>query len=83
MNRATDSVGKDEQHPIERAAKCFETYKAFAEKLDIHPSMISQMISGIRKVPPDRCIDIETLTHGVVTRYELRPDVFGSPEAVA
>lgn len=29
------------------------------------------------KVPSERCIDIERATEGQVSRYELRPDVFG------
>jgi DNA-binding transcriptional regulator YdaS (Cro superfamily) len=29
------------------------------------------------KVPAEVCVDIERATDGKVTRYELRPDVFG------
>jgi len=36
-----------------------------------------------RRVTAERCIAIETATDGVVTRYELRPDVFGEPPAAA
>lgn len=32
-----------------------------------------------RKVPAEMCIAIERATGGKVTRYELRPDVFGDP----
>lgn len=28
--------------------------------------------------PPTRCLDIEALTHQQVSRYELRPDVYGT-----
>jgi DNA-binding transcriptional regulator YdaS (Cro superfamily) len=30
-----------------------------------------------RKVPPEFCRPIEEATNGQVTRYDLRPDVFG------
>jgi len=32
-----------------------------------------------KKVPADMCLAIERVTGGKVTRYELRPDVFGDP----
>jgi DNA-binding transcriptional regulator YdaS (Cro superfamily) len=31
----------------------------------------------MRGVPEARCLDIERATYGAVTRYDLRPDVFG------
>lgn len=33
------------------------------------------------KVPAEVCLGIETATAGEVTRYDLRPDVFGEPLA--
>lgn len=33
------------------------------------------------RVPPERCHDIERATQGRVTRYQLRPDVFGAAPA--
>jgi DNA-binding transcriptional regulator YdaS (Cro superfamily) len=32
-----------------------------------------------KKVPAEMCVAIELATGGKVTRYELRPDVFGDP----
>lgn len=32
------------------------------------------------RVPAERCIDIERATEGVVTRQDLRPDLFGLPK---
>lgn len=32
-----------------------------------------------RAVPADQCLPIERATAGAVTRYQLRPDVFGPP----
>ena len=31
------------------------------------------------KAPAERCVAIEQATNGAVTRFELRPDVFGAP----
>ena len=48
--------------------------KGLAEKLRIHPSFLSQMISGDRAISPERCVLIEHATKGQVTRKDLRPD---------
>ena len=70
------------QHPIIVAADLFGTQRALADLLDIHPSMISQISTGRRKVPAYICRKIEEATKGAVTRYELRPDIFGpAPES--
>lgn len=53
-----------------------------ARLLKISPVLISQWAGGSRRVPAERCLPIEEATNGAVTRYELRPDVFGkSPKA--
>jgi DNA-binding transcriptional regulator YdaS (Cro superfamily) len=36
-----------------------------------------------RGVPAEMCVAIELATRGKVTRYELRPDVFGDPPTAA
>lgn len=49
----------------------------------ISPQAITGWIKKNR-VPADRCLAIEKLLEGKVTRYEMRPDVFGTerdPEA--
>jgi DNA-binding transcriptional regulator YdaS (Cro superfamily) len=37
----------------------------------------SQAVSQWRIAPAERCLEIERLTGGEVTRYDLRPDIFG------
>lgn len=54
-----------------------------AEVIDVHPSFISQMVTGRRKVPCGYCLAIENATRGAVTRYQLRPDVFGEAPAAS
>ena len=63
---------------LDRAIKILGSQDALALALGIK----SPSITGFRKrerVPAERCLQIEELTGGKVTRYELRPDVFGSP----
>ncbi|QQN36642.1 helix-turn-helix domain-containing protein [Rahnella aceris] len=47
--------------------------KELAEKLGVSKSYLSQMASGASPVPPSRCLVIEGVTGGVVTRADLRP----------
>jgi DNA-binding transcriptional regulator YdaS (Cro superfamily) len=63
---------------VKKAAACCSSHKSFAEKIGVHPSFISQCISGIRRLPPMKCIAAEDACGGRVTRYEFRPDVFGN-----
>ncbi len=48
-----------------------------ARCLGVHPSFISQLATGHRLVPCKYVQIIENATQGAVTRYDLRPDVFG------
>lgn len=50
------------------------TQSAFAEKVGVSQGMVHQWANGIRKVSPEKCIDIERATSGVVTCEELLPD---------
>jgi len=51
--------------------------KALADALDVPPAFLYQIATGRRAVPPTLCRDVERATGGAVTRYDLRPDVFG------
>lgn len=46
----------------------------FAEELGVSKSYLSQLASGAAPVSPARCVDIERLTGGKVTRKDLRED---------
>lgn len=52
-----------------------------AKALGVSTVFINDMIHGKKPVPASRCIAIERVTDGAVTRYELRPDVFGEAPA--
>jgi len=53
----------------------------FADKLGVTQGLVSQWLKGVTAITPERAIDIEDATEGQVTRYDLRPDIFGrSPQ---
>lgn len=72
--------------PLDRAIAHLGSQKALADALAIRSPSISEWRAKIQRgnahaVPPARCISIERATSGAVTRYELRPDVFGPEPA--
>lgn len=69
---------------IVRACELAGNPARLADTIGVSRQAVIQWVHGERRVPPGRCIAIEQATGGVVTRYELRPDVFGAaPEKVA
>lgn len=69
-------------NPIKKAiAVVGTTQKEFAERLGVSAPFISQIASGLRRVPAELCQDIEDMTGGEVTCQELRPDVFRGNKA--
>jgi DNA-binding transcriptional regulator YdaS (Cro superfamily) len=68
--------------PLQRAIDLFGSQVRFAEALRPYVTRITVKQQHVSKwlstsVPPEYCRAIEHVTHGRVTRYELRPDVFG------
>ena len=49
-----------------------------ARLMQFSQSIVSQMATGERPIPAGRCRQLEFLTKGKVTRYQLRPDIFGT-----
>lgn len=50
----------------------------FANLVNVHPSMVWQWINNERPISAIKAREIEEATSGAITRYMLRPDVFGS-----
>lgn len=48
---------------------------ALAEALEVTTAAVGQWRDGVRQVPAERCVQIESLTHGAVRCEQLRPDV--------
>lgn len=65
---------------LRKAIGCVGSGSELARRLDVVPMTITQWKKRGR-VPAERCIAIERVTGGVVTRYDLRPDVYGSSPA--
>lgn len=66
---------------IRRAVDAFDGTQAdFARAIGRYPQEITRWLKTGR-VPPAHCIAIETAVGRKVTRYELRPDIYGSAPA--
>lgn len=67
---------------LARAIDEFPTQDAFAEALGIKSPSVSEWKKR-KCVPANRCADIERITNGSVTRFDLRPDIFGAMREAA
>lgn len=75
--------------PIERAIEKVGSATALAALLQVSAAAVGQWKCGERRVPAERCPEIERATGGLVRCEELRPDVAwdvlrlqGAPAAV-
>ena len=59
--------------PIEKAIQVLGTQKALAEKLGVRTQAVTKWR---KRVPAERVLGIEAATGGVVSRHELRPDLY-------
>ena len=67
---------------LDQVIEILGSQEALASNLKIRSPSISEWRKRGR-VPAERCLEIERLTENRVTRYELRPDVFGKQERAA
>ena len=58
------------------------TQAEFALACGVSQSLISQFLSGTKRPGWRTCRNIEDLTQGQVSRYQLRPDIFGEPSSI-
>lgn len=65
---------------LDRACEILGGQYALAEALGIRSPSISEWRKR-RRIPVERCSAIERATAGKVTRFALRPDVFGEEKA--
>jgi len=64
---------------IQTAVSHFGSQAALAAALSVSPMAVSKWVSGRSRITAERACDIERATNGAVTRYDLRPDIFGDP----
>lgn len=69
-----------ELSPIQRAcaAEGIGNPSRLAKALGLSAPTVYQWIEGVRPIPARWCCPIEQATGGAVTRYDLRPDIFGT-----
>ena len=63
--------------PIEKAVEVAGGQTALATSLGIKQAHVWNWLNRGTPVTASLCVAIERATGGAVTRYELRPDVFG------
>lgn len=61
--------------PIERAIEKVGSASALAAALQVSAAAVGQWKSGERRIPAERCPEIERATGGAVRCEDLRPDV--------
>jgi DNA-binding transcriptional regulator YdaS (Cro superfamily) len=64
---------------LERAIAIVGSKRQVAIKLGITAQAVGQW----DRCPVDRCLALERMTKGLVTRYDLRPDIFGRSPVTA
>lgn len=60
--------------PVRTACDILGGITSLAKQLSVAPQVVHRWASGQQPVPIIRCVEIEELTGGQVTRKQLRPD---------
>lgn len=63
--------------PLQKAIGVAGGQTALARALGVRQGHVWAWLNRTGKVPANHCLRIEEVTKGKVTRYDLRPDVFG------
>lgn len=71
----------EQRELIVKAVVALGSKVALANAIGVKPPTIHQWICGDRPVPAKQCPRIELATNGAVTKEQLRPDIFGEPQA--
>lgn len=62
-------------NPVEKAASILGGVDQIADAFSVSPQAVYKWIN--KKIPANRCLEMEKLTNGEITRHQLRPDIFG------
>lgn len=60
--------------PIRKAATILGGLTELAKLLGVKPPVVHRWATGQQEIPIIRCVEIEKLTNGAVTRQMLRPN---------
>lgn len=70
-------------NPIETLVAALDraglTQAELARRIGKRPGHVWAWINRDRRIPAEMCKPIESATGGLVTRHELRPDIFDPP----
>ena len=61
-------------NPIEKSIQIAGSASALSRLIGVSPQAVCFWRDGKRGIPAERCSAIERVTHGRVTRQELRPN---------
>lgn len=64
---------------LQKAIEVAGTQAKLASLIGKRQGHIGNWLNRDKKVPAEACLPIERATGGKVTRYDLRPDIFGAP----
>ncbi|WP_084254166.1 transcriptional regulator [Methylobacter marinus] len=65
---------------LEQFVKKHKTQVAAAKALGLSQGMISHRLSGRYKMTANAAIDLERRSGGEISRYDLLPNIFGTPD---
>lgn len=60
--------------PLMQAIALLGSAATLARALKVSPSAVHEWAAGRRPLPIERCVQVEQITSGAVTRMDLRPD---------
>lgn len=66
---------------LKQAIEVAGTQQKLAALIGKQQGHVAKWLHRDRKVPAEMCLPIERATGGKVTRYDLRPDIFGERPA--
>ena len=69
----------DHEPLVRRAVELLGSQVALAQACGVKQQHVWRWLNRCKCLPAERALDIERATGGAVTRYHLRPDVFGPP----
>jgi len=75
-------MGTKEVVALSRAIEKLGGQSALARACGVKQGHVWHWLNKSRRVPGDYVLTIEEATGGAVTRYELRPDIFGKPATI-
>lgn len=68
--------------PLKKAVEIAGGQAHLARAIGVRQQHVWNWLNRDRKTPPEHVVAIERAVLGQVTRYDLRPDVFGEPPEI-